>query len=606
MAAFVRRVSAAAPRLSRVAPGLSGVAPTGVRTYATTAATAARAAFRNAESFGTPTALKEMIAAKKAAAEALVNTTGSASRHMERAEAESIFKRQGNPGKAVYSAHNAAVENLARTVVEQKTLEEDLIPALERPVRAPSMIPSRARKILSVISELHTFQSIEHLEAAIRIHKQAIEAAIKYAKDNGLPPASFNKVITYAILRSNIADTRGNKGSLQGLIRQWPRTIYDDKIGEYRPARKEDVGQGKGALTADGEHINPVDFRTRAFMECPPPGGRDDTTVTEMLLDAHNNVRTNYDGAMPADVNTKAMNALYNYSTANNVPLRESWENLSTANKELINTYHSNNKLIVDGQPIVGIDRIIYVGLEAREKIRDEQYYQLLLLQAKYPNIDEESLAWGYRNSDAQYDIGEKYYGPSLSRGGALNPVDIKLLDDEFIRLSMLLPDDKTVEITNENEAAEKIINYLQIIEENKKKVHHDVEILSSIDPKILSEIEENAMNDNKSSLYIRAPPVPPTNRAYYEGLIRSKYRDTSHLHLNPSQLPAGSLAQMFVKKLPVSPMFVNKHPPVSPIVTQGLQGGKTRRYRARRQTRRLRKSRGTMKRKQKKTRRQK
>ena len=46
--------------------------------------------------------------------------------------------------------------------------------------------------------------------------------------------------------------------------------------------------------------------------------------------------------------------------------------------------------------------------------------------------------------------------------------------------------------------------------------------------------------------------------------------------------------------------------PPVSPMVAPGLKGGKTRRYRARRQTRRLRKSRGTMKRKQKKTRRQK
>jgi hypothetical protein len=54
----------------------------------------------------------------------------------------------------------------------------------------------------------------------------------------------------------------------------------------------------------------------------------------------------------------------------------------------------------------------------------------------------------------------------------------------------------------------------------------------------------------------------------------------------------------------PFSPMVVNpRAPPVSPM---GLQGGKTRRYRARRQTRRLRKSRGTMKRKQKKTRRQK
>jgi len=54
----------------------------------------------------------------------------------------------------------------------------------------------------------------------------------------------------------------------------------------------------------------------------------------------------------------------------------------------------------------------------------------------------------------------------------------------------------------------------------------------------------------------------------------------------------------------PFSPMVVNRRAlPVSPM---GLQGGKTRRYRARRQTRRLRKSRGTMKRKQRKTRRQK
>ena len=109
----------------------------------------------------------------------------------------------------------------------------------------------------------------------------------------------------------------------------------------------------------------------------------------------------------------------------------------------------------------------------------------------------------------------------------------------------------------------------------------------------IVNNIFRNSANIISSTESHAANKTITTEEAYNDIMsIVSAIQETAKAE--PQMLP------------PVSPMVVNRRAlPVSPMVT-GLQGGKTRRYRARRQTRRLHKSRGTMKRKQKKTRRQK
>jgi hypothetical protein len=536
--------AAANPSLSVV----SGATPTAATTATAAAATRNQNLYHQASGINNKkltlndlsnaAELKELINTIKTLINTRLSATADAVKHAKIAldNARKVKRGVKTNEKAYTKALNDFEEALEEHAVTERIIDFLRIKPLPRTV-----IPIARGGLISNLRDLLVFESQKAAAAAVRITN-----ALRTKQ--GLSTPRLIDPLTYFILTKHIVDLEKIKGKIQGELRPARKIrLLDDNCFKYRDAKKENVKKGSGKLTAAGEHENPIDFLVRALMMSASPNLTEKTAyILEVFINIQNDVRLNYDGNMPPEVNTGAMNTLYSYAIHHNVSLTESWNNLSDTNKKLINDYHdlrdyqikgSDGNLIMgsDGKPIKGIERIIYVGKKVQEAIYAEQKKYLDSIKDCYDEglIDDNSIEFGHTVRSNQYKIAEEIYKTSSSagaaHGGALSMDEKKLIDAELVDLLMLTPDSqkKTPEEPQEStfNAAKKIIELLNKIQETKEKIYNDVEAVNKL---------QAIKNGNTSG------------------------------------------------------------------------GGKTRRYRARRQTRRLRKSRGTMKRKQKKTRRQK